>query len=296
MSRPVPYYRQPIFERICVILLTVFIALVFASSGLAQVNVKAGDMKDSRTTGSFFAGLDIEFLVTGNSLTGARAMRVLLSTAVDETGRNIIKESQTAFEQFDEDDQTEASVMVKMKNPSRAAMTLKEVTGNVELFVPAKDPAATITVNNLSRSIGIPINAPTLKAAEIEITIWNKEQYDARKKAEEEKLKKTKGADNIGDALTGMFSSLLGSLGDLDENSIAFDIKDPQSKLVRIAIQNSKGESIGSGGMTVGDGKQQTRIFDLQEKLPPDARVTIQILTAKSLIRTPFKLEKVLLP
>jgi hypothetical protein len=295
MSNSFRSRRSLIIERLTVVLLAVFSIFVFASNGFAQITVKAGDMKDSRTTGSFFAGFDIELSVTGASLTGAKAMRVLLSTAIDETGRNIIKESQTSFEEINEDE-TEASVRVKMKNPSRSAMTIKEVTGNIEIFVPAKDPAATLTVTSLSKSIGISINSPVLKASGIEITIWNKEQYEARKKVEEEKLKKSKSEEGIGGALMGIFGGLMDSFSSMDENSIAFQIKDPESKIVRIEILDAKGESLGSGGMTIGDSKQQTRIIDLQEKLPPDAQVKIHILTAKSMIKAPFKLEKIALP
>lgn len=282
-------------DRIGSILLIVFTVLVLASSGLAQISVKPGDMKDSRTTGSFFAGFEIELSVTGASLTGAKAMRVLLTAAADETGRNIIKESQTDFEEINEDE-TEASVTIKMKNPSRSAMTIKEITGSVEIFVPAKDPASIVTVTNISKSIGVPVSAPALKAAGIEVTIWNKEQYEARKKAAEEEKKKSKGESGIGEGLMGMFSSLMDSFGNMDENSIAFQIKDPQLKIVRIELQNAEGEVIGSGGMTIGDAKQQTRILDLQEKLPPNARVKIYILTAKSMIKSSFRLEKITLP
>lgn len=285
-----------------VVLLTVIIVSLSASICLAQVRVKPESMKDSRTTGSFFAGFEIELSVAGESLKGAKSMRVLLDTAVDETGRNIIREQRTDFENIDED-QTETKVTIKMKNPSRSAMTLKEIAGSVELFVPARDPAATVTVTSLAKSIGVPVRAPALKASGIEITIWNKQQYEARKKAEEEKMKKSRAerseagvGEALTEAMTGIFGGLLGGLDQMDENNIAFQVKDPQLKLVRIEIQDGKGEVIGSGGMTIGDSKQQTRIYDLQEKLPPDARVKIYVLTAKSMVKTPFRLEKVLLP
>jgi len=284
-----------------VVLLTLSAALMVAPASFAQIRVTPGNMKDSRTTGSFFAGLEIELAVTGAGLKGAKAFRLLLDTATDETGRNIIKESRTDFESIHDEDADEASVTINLKNPSRRAMTLKEVAGSIELFIPAKDPAATITVTNISKAIGVPLSAPALKAAGAEITVWDKARYEARKKAEEEKKSRANRSEaGIGEALTetmtGLFGGLLGGLDSMDENSIAFQIKDPQLKIVAVRIQNSEGEVIGSGGMTIGDAKQQTRIVDLEKKLPPDAQVKIYVLTAKAMIKTPFRLEKVPLP
>lgn len=296
MSYSIKQYRWRIIGKIAVMSFIVFTLLVQVSAGLAQVQIKPGNMKDSRTTGSFFAGLEIELAVTGAGLKGAKAIRVSLDSATDEVGRNIIKESRTDFESIREEAADQASVTIKLKNPSRRVMTLRELAGSVELFVPARDPAATVTVTNISKSLGVPVNSPALKAAGAEITVWDKARYEARKKAEEEKLKKSKSEDGIGGALMGIFGGLMSGFDSMDENSIAFQIKDPLLKIVAIRIQNSEGEVIGSGGMTIGDAKQQTRIFDLQEKLPPDAQVKIYVLTAKSLIKTPFRLEKVMLP
>src|SRR6202008_13065 len=57
-----------------------------------KVGVLAGEIKDSRTTGSFFAGMEVELKLVGDVLVDAKGMRLNVDTAVDDTGRNLIGE------------------------------------------------------------------------------------------------------------------------------------------------------------------------------------------------------------
>jgi hypothetical protein len=276
-----------------------------SSAGLAQqVRVLPAEVKETRTTGSFFGGLEVQLKVLGDVLADAKAIRLLLTTAVDETGRNIIneKETETDFEEIDEYERNAAKIDIKLKTPARQAMHVREITGSFEIFVPAKDPASTITITGIQKSTGTPISAPALKAADIEITMWTKQQFEARRKAEEEKLRKAQKADEanlgeaLGEALTKVFGGLFGSLDNLSENSIAFQIKDPQSKLVGIEFLDDKGAAISGSRFTSGSPKDQTRIHDFDEKLPETTRVRLYVLTPRSVIKTPFKLDNIPLP
>jgi hypothetical protein len=288
--------------RLALAFLVVFIA---GSAGLAQqVRVLPAEIKETRTTGSFFAGLEIQLKVLGDVLADARAIRLLLSTAVDETGRNIVneKETETEFKEMSEYERNAASVDLKLKTPARQAMHIREITGSFEIFVPGKDPASTVTITDLQKATGTPISAPALKAAGIEITMWNKQQFEARRKAEEEKLKKARQAEGanlgeaFGEALGKLFGGLFGGLDSLSENSVAFQIKDPQSRLVAIEFQDDKGAAISGSRMSSGGHADQTRIHDFEEKLPATARIKLYVLTPRSVVKAPFKLNNIPLP
>lgn len=267
-----------------------------------QVRVLPSEIKETRTTGSFFGGLEVELKVMGDVLADAKAIRLLLDTAVDETGRNIVneKETETDFKEISEYERNAAKIDLKLKTPARQAMHIREITGSFEIFVPGKDPASTITITDIRKSTGTPISAPALKTAGIEITMWTKEQFEARRKAEEEKLKKSeKGGDlgeALGQALGKIFGGLFGSLDNLSEHSIAFQIKDPQSRLVGIEFQDDKGVAISGSRLSSGSSENQTRIHDFESKLPDTARVRLYVLTPRSVVKTPFKLNNVPLP
>ena len=60
-----------------------------AASG-QDLRVSAGTIEDRRTTGKFFGGLEIELKLTGDDLADARAARVKLTKAQDESGRDLL--------------------------------------------------------------------------------------------------------------------------------------------------------------------------------------------------------------
>jgi hypothetical protein len=164
----------------------------------------------------------------------------------------------------------------------------------------------------LSKNLGVPVSVASLKAAGIELVIWNKDQFEARKKAEEQKLKKELAAkpkkagegeseEDPGEALAAglqkLFGSLFSGFARMEENSLAFQVTDPQSRLVGIEFEDERGKPISTNGrMTMGGGKEKTSIYEFSERLPDAARIRIHILTSKATIKVPFKLTNVPLP
>jgi hypothetical protein len=283
-------------------------------AGGDKVGVLVGEIKDSRTTGSFFAGLEVELKMMGDSLVDAKAMRLSVDTAVDDTGRNLIgeKTEKPEFKEIDLSGKNAATAKVELKNPVRQATAIQELSGSVELFIPVRDASSIATITNLSKNLGVPISVPSLKAAGIELVIWNKDQFEARKKAEEQKLKKELAAkpkkagegeseEDPGEALAAglqkLFGSLFSGFARMEENSLAFQVTDPQSRLVSIEFEDERGKPISTNGrMTVGGGKEKTSIYEFSERLPDAARIRIHILSSKATIKVPFKLANIPLP
>lgn len=281
-------------------------------AALAQVNVVAGDVKDTRRTDGFFNKLEIDLKFSGGSLAGAKGFRALLTKAIDDTGKNLISDKKTDidFSEIDSEDQV-SKVGVELLNPTRKATTVKELSGTLEIFDPRKDPKATVTLPNFQRGLGTPIVNPGLKAAGIEITVWNKPIFDARKKAEEERLKKeiedktkkagqtgsiSDAAEAIGQGLMGIFGSLMSSFATMEENDIALSINDPQSRVVSIEFEDATGKKINRGGRTTIGGNPKTMIIGFSAKLPLTARIKLFVLTPGSVVKTPFRLADIQLP
>jgi hypothetical protein len=271
-----------------------------------------GEVKDTRRTDGFFNKLEVELKLLGDVLSDAKGLRITVAKAVDETGRDLVdpKTAETEFKEVDSSQGGTIKVEIQLKNPARMANAVKEITGTVELFVPKRDPASTVAVPSFLRNAGKPIVSPTLKAAGIEIIAWTKEQYEARKKIEEEKQKRAEAerripgakqeGEDIGDALaqglTKMFGGLLSSFAEMNENSIAFQISDESSKLVGIEFEDAAGKPISRGGrMTIG-GQPRTQIYEFENKLPDTTRIKLFVLTARSMTKVPFKLLDVPLP
>src|SRR6476619_7053198 len=104
-------------------------AILTASVASAQVKVSVGDVKDTRRTDGFFNKLEVDLKISGESLSGAKGIRALVSKGIDETGKNLIneKESENNFKEIDSSDK-ETKLSIELKNPERRASAVQEIS------------------------------------------------------------------------------------------------------------------------------------------------------------------------
>jgi hypothetical protein len=275
-----------------------------------QIKVAPGNLKENRRTDGFFNNLEVELKISG--LAPAKAVRVLVEKAVDDSGKNLVSEKSTGkdFKEIDSSDQ-ETRVDVELKNTERRATRLQELSGSLEVFDPSRDPASTITLPGFQKGLGKPLSSIPLRTAGVELTVWNKEMFDARKKAEEERLTaemeaKAKKAEKSGEitdtvevltqGLMAVFGSMFNSFASMEPNDLALYVKDAQSKLVAIEIEDAAGKKIDHRGKMTMGGDPKTIILSFETRPPADARLKLYVLTQKSTARTPFRLAAVPLP
>jgi hypothetical protein len=188
---------------------------------------------------------------------------------------------------------------------------IKEISGYIEIFLPTKDPKSVIAVASVMKGAGKPVVNAALKAAGLEVTVWTREQYEARKKAEEERIRKeqqekrkTNGAQPVEElaelmveGFSKIFGGMFGGFDELSENSVVLTIKDPNTKLLEVEFEDARRKPIkASSSRSSGDRETTTRVFDLDEKLSDSARVKFALLTPASISKVPFKLVSVALP
>jgi hypothetical protein len=131
-------------------------------SGIA---VSAGDVTDRRRNDNMFSSLEVELKLTGESFAGARGARARVEKAVDDTGRNLVKERSDEPEFATSSGDGSPVLKIELRNPARRAAKVRELTGQVEVFVPQRDPAAHARVAKFLSQVDRPIAAPALKAA-----------------------------------------------------------------------------------------------------------------------------------
>lgn len=268
-----------------------------------DLRVTAGTIEDRRTTGKFFGGLEIELKLTGDDLADAKAARVLLKKAVDESGRDLLPEKKG-----DEDFQKSSGssgpdLKVNLKNPARGAGAIKEVSGDVELYAPSRDPAATVVVERLTSRMDKAIASPALKAQNIAVRLVSPNVYraDAKKREAEmdaemekhkEEVKKEAGDDKTAEALMGLVKAFSGMMNDVGDNDVILQIEDEGGKIQDVEVVGKSGVIDTRGSMSSGG----LKILQYSEKLPPDAKLRFLLKTKKSLLKTPFALTNVPLP
>ncbi|MDQ5859248.1 MAG: hypothetical protein M3542_13355 [Acidobacteriota bacterium] len=258
------------------------------------LSVSAGDVTDRRRNDNFFGGLEIELKIGGDGAAGVRGARALVKKAEDETGRNLLKEGEKKPDFETSMSDSAPTLKLELRNPARKAKKVREVSGQVELYLPARDPAAVARLDGFLSRMDRPAASPALKAAQTEVTVVSRKTYDAEKKKDAERRRKEAESAGIGGAMVEAFSGLFeGLMGDIEENDVLVKVTDPGKKVFNVEVYDAKGAKIdGAGSMTVGT----FRILKFPEKLPADASLRVYLLTPKSVVTTPFQLKDVALP
>ena len=266
------------------ILLPAALAASLACAAFAEVKVTVGDISDKRTTGKFFAGLEIQLKLSGPELAEAKGIRTTLKSATDDTGKALPEPenrfgSKGGFEElekafgggFGEKKADEFQVKLEFANPPRTAKAIKELSGTIELLIPAKDPAAVISAS-VAKDAGKPLDNAALRAAGVEFTL--------RKPGTAEK--KPTGF-NFG-----------GSLG---ENDLGYEIKDPKNKIASVEFFDASGKKLESNGrMSSGSNESKTVSITFNAKPPADTVAKIYVVTDKSVVTVPLNLKEIPLP
>jgi len=282
--------------RIPLLSIAIFVSVIVASAD-AQVQTQLGDVKDSRTTGQFFGGLEVKIKLLGDSVADAESIRTVINTAVDDTGRDLIDHEKQKNEFVKKNGQSQQSweLSVNLKNPTRKATAIKELTGKADLLVPKNDPDSIVKVDDFQKLGGQPIASPALSAAGIEIVAYTKEQADAEKAKQAEEAKKNPKA-NIGEAIAGVFGEMFNMGG--GPNSITVQLKDPKEMVADVEFQDESGHKIkGNGWSSSGDIKTKaSKTYNFQSKLPDSTRLVIYLATPKSVVTVPLTLKDVFLP
>jgi len=294
------------------LILTVMLLILLPAGAVAQVRVMPAEVRETRRTDGFFNKLEIELKLIGDAMNEAKGIRVILDKAVDDTGRDLLNPEKKSdeFDDISSSFGNREKIDIEMKNASRQAATVQEISGRIELFIPKRDPKASLLFPGALKNTGRPLTSADLKAAGITITIWTKEQYEVRRKAEEARIKKEmeerkkKAAENPGDpsdemieGLMKIFGGLFSAMTEMGENAVALQLSDKQGKLISIEFEDAAGKPISrQGRSTMGSKDDQTQILEFENKLPADARMRVYLLTPRSVVSTPFKLTNIPLP
>ena len=237
--------------------------------------------------------------LAGDGLEDAKGGRALVRSAVDDTGRNLIREDQPSqdFEKSGQQgmgQQGMPPLKVSLKNPARKAAAVKELSGQVEVFLPSRDAAAVTRVEKFLSRVDRPITSSGLKAAQANVTVISRKPYEAEKKKNEERRKAEASSAGVAGAMAQAFGALFdGLFGDIGENDVLLQVEDKGKKVFSAEVLDAKGSPIDNqGSMKVGD----FWILKYPEKLPADASLVIYVMTPKALVSSPFSLKNIPLP
>jgi hypothetical protein len=184
-----------------------------------------------------------------------------------------------------------------MKNPPRKAKVLKEVAGEIELFIPSRDPNGEAKVEKLLTLAGKPLSHPALKANGVTISVLSAAQIAAERKkaeaAESARIRKEGTTDE--DSIKSMVESALWSFpkGDGKTEKIVLKVSDPKKAIESMTTFDGAGQRVYAmpsevAGFTV--------LEAFNDKPKPDWSLVVAMRSEKSLVRHTFAFKDVPLP
>jgi len=267
-------------------------------------NTKLVTVQDRRTNGSFprcTLGIELPDIPAVD----AKAARVVVTKAVDDLGTNLVPDDaaeaqleQTQRGQFGKPDGKPSPptiVFAELKNPPRKAKVLKEVSGEIELFIPSRDPNGEATLPAFLSLAGKSAAHPALKANGVEIAFLSKAQLAAeRKKAEDaERARLKKDGYTEEESIQEMVESALWSFPKGEEGEVLLRVKDPKKAIQEIKAFDAEGNPV-FAGVSEENGLRVLKFWN--EKPKPDWSLKVGMRSDRSLVRHTFAFRDLPLP
>ena len=259
------------------------------------LEVRVQSVNDRRAKG-FFAQLAIGLELPAIKASDVAAARVLVSTAVDDVGTDLVdREAQEP--QLDPNMRTEgaANVSVNLKNPARRATKVKQVQGQIELYMPSKDPSSIAEIPKFISNSGKTLSHKSLKANGVEISLVGASQLAAeKKKRSDAKRKELQESGYEGESLEQMLSSYMEYDLRVEPTDVLARVKDPNKRIQEVAYVDAAGE-VKRVMMRTEDGGY-TILSAWQGPPLPDWKLRVSMKTPKNVVKHPFALSDVPLP
>lgn len=274
--------------------LAILLAATLTDTTIQRVN-------DRRTSGHF-SQLDVVMELPKIKSADVAASRVLVSNAVDETGRNLMYDpNERGEEQLSpnhrggNDSGAPIEVSMTLKNPARTATKVKEIRGEVELYMPSKDPNSTAEIAKFTSFSGKPLTHKALKANGVELAMISPAQLAAeKKKLGDAKRKEYADAGYEGETLDTLVASYLESLlSSVEASDVLLRVKDPNKRIQEVAYVDAAGEV---KRVSMRDDEGFTILSMWGETPQPDWKLRVSMRTNKNLVRYAFALKDVPLP
>ena len=277
-----------------------------AAAGAQEIKVAAGTVEDQRASDARMGGLTIELALSGGSLADVKALRTRVKSAKDDLGAALVPPVQedrpAEFEEFSTD--RRPGPHLTLMSPSRDATKIS-VSGDLELFMPSRDPNTKQKFEKILARLDKPLSSPALKAAKVEVTPLSAEAYKTREQASrptKEQImaegKKHGASDAEIQAAIGMMGALAALQGETpDEKTVLVATKDPEGRIISVDLVAADGSELHAPSRGTSGAREDKLIrIDFSEKPPADATLVVTLRTPKSIVTVPINLKEVALP
>jgi hypothetical protein len=297
--------------------LTVFLSQQIPCYG-ADFSFALGTIKDTRATDNS-SSLMIELKIAGKDVDDVLSANATVTTALTSGGTNLAEHTGKmgeAVHAISDKDPSEDRLFLrlKFKSPaSRREEMIKKLAGSVEMFIPKRDPASVLDISDIPAQSGKPIDFPALKAAGASVTVFLQKEYEAFRQQDTEasgKKEKTPARSGTSSRAEKAFMEHLseesrdffnqsdsGSLPQINERSIAVEIRDPGRKLSPPVFFTKDDQEIKpSSTRSSYSAKHTIMVYEFRNVEPAALLIQFYVNTEKALVKQSFELTDIPLP
>jgi hypothetical protein len=262
-------------------------------------NVKVTSVVDRRRNDGFFNRLEVVLELSDLKAADVAAARAVAKVAVDDTGKSLVNEKEEAsFESagggfFGGGAEAAATTRLSLKNPARKASALREVSGEVEVLIPSRDPTSVAVIDGFLAKSGTFLAHPSLKANQVELAVVTREQWeDEKKRAAERKGQEAKKQGLVGEMLDGIVEAFTSAFATPDEDAVILKVKDPLSRIHEMKLVDG-----GEAKPTMRQGRDEYVFLSAFGVEPgPQTGLRVFLKTPKSFQKIAFRLTDLALP
>lgn len=282
-----------------------------AAHAQSGVGVEIDEVTDNRmsvdpnTEWQMRGALELRVKLTGTNLDKAAAARVIIKEAKDDKGNSLLHASPPVPDFFGRE-YNNGTLQVSVLQPARTASTVR-LKGTVELYVPSRDPNASMKIDKALAKLDAPLSHKGLKAAKMELTPLSPAGYKKLKEsrkvtpADLEKLKAEAKKEGVSEQEIDLAVGLAQAFDSIDEELpetavILSGKKSDFDRIYRVEILGADGQPINVGSRgTSSRGDAAIMTLQPSEAPPANAALQLMLVTDKSRMSFPFDL-KVELP
>ena len=258
------------------------------SYGQARVTVQ----EVQATLSDGYSRLDIRLQLHGKEYEGVSSFRCRLTKAVDDTGANLLP-PQGFF-----DPKTFSPMpWFALELPARRALTLKELSGVLEVLLVDRDPQATVKVTGFIGKSRLDVSHPSLTATGVKLAVVSNAEFD-RINAQQPNLDSTYiEKQGVGPA----FNHTSAARRAFNGSRLVVLQNDPNHCIVEIKFSSPSGEVIPyhlSSRHAFLDPRVWAHyfVYNFDRELPDTTVMKIFVATRKAVATVPFSFKDVPLP
>ena len=257
--------------------------------------VTFGELRAIRSPFEGLSRLEVDLSVSGDMFAVSQGVRCRIDRAVTDIGEDarIRQDAVRPFDAF--------GLSVQLKLPARKARVLRELSGVLEVFCPARDAQSTVRITGFARKPRTVVSHPSLTVIGATVSVISMSELEAVRQRQSPLPSQDEiVADELQEQLREV---MLGTLtpAAAGKHGIVLLFTDPARHIVSVGFSGRSGDICAtgpneSGAIRLDGGIRQYTIYRFNERLQDDTVLQIHVATPKSVVTVPFSLSDIPLP